>query len=75
MKRKRFNRAAICNSDSYSTSKRAHKRYIQECHINNLEVISKIEIKQRAYVSVFGKLILITETEIEVYNTLNIIIR
>ena len=71
MKRKRFNRAAICNSDSYSTSKRAHKRYIKECHINNL--VSKIEIKQRAYVSVFGKLIPITETEIEVYNTLNII--
>lgn len=72
MARKKFNRVAICNSDSYSTSKKAHKRYINECHSANIEVLNKITIRQK-YVSVFGKLIPITETEIKIYNTLTII--
>lgn len=72
MARKRFNRVAICCSDIYLASKRAHKRYINEYHSANIEVLNKITIRQK-YISVFGKLIPVTETEIKIHNTLTVI--
>lgn len=54
MARKRFNRAIIASSDNYRASKKAHKAYLKEQHINNTEVITiltqEVVIKKQAFI-------------------------
>lgn len=77
MARKRFNRAAVCSSSNYESSKKAHREFIKEQHIVNAEVLTivstEVVIKKQAFISVFGKLIPISEQEIVQHKTLNII--
>lgn len=71
--RKRINRAAICSSENYRASKRAHKVFLEESHRNfNLLAISeKINCGSIPHdhppkwvvIKVWGKLIQITYSE------------
>lgn len=66
--RKRFNPNAICSSDNYNGSKKAHRAFISErhSHFTGIAVSGKITILQKSKViTVFGKDIRIT---IEEYN-------
>lgn len=77
MARKRFNRAAICSSSNYEASRKSHRDYIREQHIINAPVVdiitTEVVVKRQAYISVFGKLMPISESEILQHKTLNII--
>lgn len=77
MTRKRFNRVAICNSYNYEVSKKSHKDYIREQHIINAEIITvitkEIIIKRQAYINVFGTLVPISDEELLLHKTLNVI--
>lgn len=77
MARKRFNRAAICSSSNYESSKKAHREFIKEQHVVNAEVITviacEVKVTKQAYISVFGKLIPLTPQEVLLHGSLNII--
>ena len=77
MPRKRFNRVAICSSSNYKASKKSHRDYIREQHINNAELITviscEVKVTKQAYISVFGKLIPLTPQEVLLHGSLNII--
>lgn len=77
MARKRFNRVAICSSSNYEASRKSHKDYIREQHVINAPVVNiittEVVVRRQAYISVFGKLMPISESEISQYKTLNII--
>lgn len=79
MARKRTNRAAICSSDNYSTSKKIHQMYLKERHspFNEMTVNGEITFDQPIFkngkltpkfktIRVFGKNIRVS---IEEYNT------
>ena len=81
--RKRINRAAICNSDNYSTSKRVHQMYLRErhAHFNEMIVNGKIAFDQPIFndgkfiqkfktIRVFGKEMRITIEEFREHSTL-----
>jgi hypothetical protein len=73
--RPRFKVNRLCSSENYEASKRVHKRDIIKSHNENQEIINNItsSIKQ-AYISVFGKLMPITEEEvIKIQNSYTII--
>ena len=72
--RKRINRVCLASSENYEASRRLHTEYIQEQYEKNVkevEIISaSIVIKKQKYVSVFGKLIPVSETELMLHSTL-----
>lgn len=81
--RKRINRAAICSSDNYSTSKRVHQMYLRErhAHFNEMVVNGEIAFDQPIFkegkpiqkfktIRVFGKEMRITIEEFREHNTL-----
>lgn len=72
--RPRFNRNRIASSDNYEASKKIHAEYLKEQHDKNIkevEVISaSIVIKRQKYISVFGKLIPVSESELTLHSTL-----
>lgn len=64
--RKRFNPNALCSSDNYKASKKAHKAFISErhSHFTGIAVSGKITIRQDSKViRVFGKNLRITIDE------------
>lgn len=65
--RKRFNSNRICSSENYEVSQRVHRDYITRFHDENSveikRVTESVEVKQRCYVSCFGKLIELTEID------------
>lgn len=77
MARKRFNRAAVCSSLNYEASRKSHRNYIIEQHVINAPIVNiittEIVVKRQAYISVFGKLMPISESEVLQHKTLNII--
>lgn len=60
--RQRINRQRFCSSDNYEVSRKIHIEYIREFHKEHIVEIEKYILK-RYYVSVFGKLVEISETE------------
>lgn len=72
--RKKIKRTCIASSNNYEASKRVHANYLREQHEQNLreiEIISaSISVKKQKYVSIFGKLIPVTEQEITIHSTL-----
>lgn len=75
--RKRFNRKAVCSSSNYETSRRSHLELLRENHENNHGVFSmisyEVKVTKHAYISCFGKLIPISDDEVVLHDTLNII--
>lgn len=69
--RNRFNPNRLCSSENYAVSKRAHKAFISYSHIENKDILHDIEInaqvtiKRIAYIRVFGKLMSISEAEVQ----------
>lgn len=72
--RKRINRNCLASSENYEASRRLHTEYIQEQHEKNIkevEIISaSIIVKRQKYISVFGKLIPVSESELSIHSTL-----
>lgn len=72
--RKRINRNCLASSENYEASKKIHAEYLKEQHEKNVkevEIIStSIVVKKQKYVSVFGTLIPISETELTLHSTL-----
>ncbi len=67
MARKRINLNAVCSSENYKSSKKLHNDYVRDWHnqhTEEIEIITRsIVIKRRYFVSVFGELVEVTETE------------
>lgn len=67
MARKRINLNAVCSSENYKSSKKLHNDYVKEWHNQHIEEIKviteNIVARKRYFVSVFGELVEITETE------------
>lgn len=65
MKRKRFNRAAICSSYNYKASKKAHVDFLRENHEENREFLLEIAERKitKYYIRCFGEKVYITERE------------
>lgn len=63
--RHRFNKERICSSENYELSKRLHNNYLREFHNIHIVEIEQLVImeKKKYFVSVFGKLIEISESE------------
>jgi uncharacterized protein YjbK len=75
--RPRFKVNRLCSSDNYELSKKIHREDIVKSHNENQAIINEIitttHVKQ-AYISVFGKLMPITEEEvIKIQNSYTII--
>ena len=71
MARYRINPNAICSSKNYKQSKKLHMDMLKRNHEVFMEMVIKEEIviKKQAYIKVFGKLMAITPSEIEIYET------
>lgn len=69
MKRERFKRQRVCNSENVEQSMIAHIKFIREFHEKNKEIIENltIELPKNAYIRIFGKLIQIPNEEIIKY--------
>lgn len=63
--RHRFNKERICSSENYELSKKLHNNYLREFHNIHIVEIEQLVImeKKKYFVSVFGKLIEISESE------------
>ena len=62
--RQRINRQRLCSSENYEVSRKLHIEYIKEFHKEHIVEIEKYILEEkRYYVSVFGKLVEISETE------------
>lgn len=62
--RKRINRNSLCSSENYEVSRKIHIEYVREFHEEHIVEIEKYILEEkRYYVSVFGKLVEISETE------------
>lgn len=62
--RKRINRNSLCSSENYEVSRKLHIEYVREFHEEHIVEIEKYILEEkRYYVSVFGKLVEISETE------------
>ena len=72
--RKRINRNCLASSENYEASKKIHSDFLKEQHEKNVkevEVISaSIIVKRQKYISVFGKLISVSESELTLHSTL-----
>lgn len=72
--RKRINRNCLASSENYEASKKIHADFLKEQHEKNVkevEIISaSIIVKRQKYISVFGKLIPVSESEIALHSTL-----
>lgn len=76
MARNRFNRKAICSSDDYKRSRKAHLELLKECHNNftlmmisgeiSIDVPNKKNSRKFKTIKVFGKEMKVT---VEEYNT------
>lgn len=69
--RKRIDRRAVCSSDNYEVSHKAHLEYLKEQHANfsGLAISSKIKtitVPRYKKIKVFGK---VMEVTLEEYNT------
>lgn len=62
--RKRFNPNALCSSENYAQSRRAHKEFLERTHDERMKPISmmsfsfenpKVTHWTKAYIQVFGK--------------------
>ena len=64
----------ICSSHNYEESRKIYARSLERWHKENekeVEIISaSISVKRTKYISVFGKLVPVTEQELELHNTL-----
>lgn len=72
--RKRIKRNCLASSENYEASRKVHSEFLKEWHEENIkevEVISaSIVIKRQKFVSVFGKLIPISEADLSIHSTL-----
>ncbi len=72
--RPRIKTNKICSSKNYKESKKVYARALErwhEEHKEEIEVISaSISVKRTKYISVFGKLIPVSEEELKVHETL-----
>lgn len=72
--RPRIKSNRICSSHNYEESKKIHARSLKrwhEEHKEEVEIISaSIVIKKKKFVSVFGKLVPVTEQELKIHETL-----
>ena len=58
--RKRFRTSAICSSDNYAASKRAHKQMLERNHVDNAVVfatISSINITPKSDIELFEEVL------------------
>lgn len=72
--RPRIKSNRICSSHNYEESRKIYARSLErwhEEHKEEVEIISaSIVIKKTRYISVFGKLVPVTEQELELHETL-----
>ena len=63
--RQRINRQRLCSSENYEVSRKLHIEQVREFHEEHIVEIEKytLEEKKRYYVSIFGNLVEISETE------------
>lgn len=73
MKKNKFKRQRICNSENIEQSMIAHIKFIREFHEKNKEIIENLTI-ELPYIRVFGKLIPISKEEVVKYEKIYTII-
>lgn len=65
--RQRFKVDRICSSDNYTLSRKIHKAFLMEKHLENTVITKQVITEnstKKAYVKCFGKLIPLTEHEV-----------
>ncbi len=67
--RKRFKTNRLASSDNYEVARKLHLENLKEWHYANIEEVTTI-VKRQKYIKVFGKLIPISDAELQVHNTL-----
>lgn len=72
--RQRINRAAICSSDNYVSSKRIHREYLKSTHEDRVANIAMMSFTStgnhigRPYANVFGHKVYLTASDVTMAN-------